>query len=369
MLAFALSPKSHSIGKQVERRLGAVPGVRDDRDRILQVGLAALAGNRLERHRRDHAGAALDRVEVVALQRSPRHRARLHRGIDHAGHARIDGVLRAAVDLVRDVEALRRLAEQPPLGRIDLDLRLLVELHLGRGFGELAIGAGAVARREHAELRFDLGAVDAPRLGGGLLEALARGGAGAHQVRMLQAHELRAVRAHHLVFFVVAQVPVGVGELGLDLRPVDVELLGDQHRDGGDAALAHLGMRDAQRDGAVLVDHDPGVDLGAAGGRRRLRPRTDARGQRNGHVEAEHQAAADGDRGPDEGTARENLLGHVSLPYACASLGGATDRLDDPLIGAATAEIVGHGGLDLGSVGFLRLASKAAADMIWPLWQ
>ena len=159
--------------------------------------------------------------------------------------------------------ALLRLAEQPPLGRIGLDLRLLVELHPGRGFGELAIGAGAIARREHAKLRFDLGAVDAPRLRGGLLEALARGCAGAHQVRMLQAHELRAVRAHHLVFFVVAQVPVGVGELGLDLRPVDVEFLGDQHRNGCDAALAHLGMRDAQRDGAVLVDHDPGVDLGA----------------------------------------------------------------------------------------------------------
>ena len=305
--------------KQIERRLGAVPGVRDDRDGILQVGLAALAGNRLELHGRDHAGTALDRIEVVALQRPPRHRARLHGGIDHAGHARIDGVLRAAVDLVRDVEALPRLAEQPPLGRIGLDLRLLVERHPGRGLGELAVGAAAAARRQHAELRFDLGTVDAPGLRGGLLEALARRGAGAHEVRMLQAHELRAVRAHHLVFLVVAQVPVGVGELGLDLRPVDVELLGDQHRDRGDAALAHLGVRDADGDGAVLVDHEPGVDLGAARGRGRLRPRTDARGQGIGHVEAEHQPAAGGDRGLEEGTAGKNRFGHVGLPMPVRS--------------------------------------------------
>ena len=113
-------------------------------------------------------------------------------------------------------------------------------------------------------------------------------------MRMLQAHELRAVRAHHLVFLVVAKVPVGVRELGLDLRPVDVELLGDQHRDRGDAALALLGVRDPQGDGAVLVDHDPRIDFGADGGRRRLRPRADARGQCNGHVEAEHQPAAAG---------------------------------------------------------------------------
>ena len=266
-----------------------------------------------------HARTVLDDVEIVALQRSPRHRARLDRGIDHAGQTGIDRVLRAAVDLVGDVQPLPRLAEQPPLGRVGLDLRLLVELDLGRGLGELAIGRRAVARREHAKLGLDLGAVDAPRLRRRLLEALARGRAGAHEMRMLQAHELRAVRAHHLVFFVVAQVAVGVGELGLDLRPVDVELLGDQHRDRGDAALALLGVRDAQGDGAVLVDHDPRIDFDADGGRRRLRPRTDARGQGNGHVEAEHQSAAGGNRGPDEGTAGKNLFGHVGLPYACAS--------------------------------------------------
>ena len=177
-------------GKQLERRLGAVPAIRDDRDGILQVRLVALAGNRLERHHRDDAGATLDGVEIVALQRSPRHRARLDRGIDHAGDPGIDRVLRAAVDLVGNVEALLRLAQQPPRRRIFLDLRFLVELDLGRGLGELAIGGGAVARREHPELRLDLGAVHSPCLRRRLLEPFARGRAGAHEMRMLQAHEL-----------------------------------------------------------------------------------------------------------------------------------------------------------------------------------
>src|SRR5262249_33026587 len=175
---------------QLKRGLGAVPGVGNDRDGVLQIRLATLAGNGLDGYRRDYAGTAFDGVEVIALQCSPRHRARFHSGVDHAGHARIDGVLRAAIDLVRNVEALPRLAEQPPLRRIFLDLRLLVELDLGGGFGELAIGAGAVACRQYAKFGFDLGTIDAPRLRGGLLEPLARGCTGAHEVRMLQTHEL-----------------------------------------------------------------------------------------------------------------------------------------------------------------------------------
>jgi hypothetical protein len=85
-------------------------------------------------------------------------------------------------------------------------------------------------------------------------------------------------------------------------------------------------------------------------------------------MEAKHQPAADGDGGLDERTARKNLFCHVSL-LCLRDFGGATDRLNDPLISPATAKIVGHRGLDLGSARILRLAIKAAADMIWLLWQ
>ena len=61
-------------------------------------------------------------------------------------------------------------------------------------------------------------------------------------------------------------MPVGVGEHGLDLRPLDVQLLGDQHRNRGRAALPHFRVRHADRDRSVLVDREPGVDLGAARG-------------------------------------------------------------------------------------------------------
>ena len=51
------------------------------------------------------------------------------------------------------------------------------------------------------------------------------------------------------------------------------------------------------------------------------------------------------------------------------SLGGAVDRGPDALIGAAAADVPGHGGVDVG-VGRVGIAGEqAAADMICPDWQ
>jgi hypothetical protein len=118
-------------------------------------------------------------------------------------------------------------------------------------------------------------------------------------VRVLQTDEHRAVRAHHLVLVVVAQVPVRVGEHRLNLRPVHVQLLGDHHRDRGQRPLTHLGMRHADRDDAVLVDREPRVDLDAVG-RRRPRLRLDVGCESTWNVKAQQQTAARGERCADE---------------------------------------------------------------------
>src|SRR5262245_28246321 len=56
---------------------------------------------------------------------------------------------------------------------------------------------------------------------------------------------------------------------------------------------------------------------------------------------------------------RRERTGLVMSASLCLSdLGGATDRLDDPLIGSAPAEIVGHRSLDLGLGGILALGEQ-----------
>ena len=64
---------------------------------------------------------------------------------------------------------------------------------------------------------------------------------------------------------------VGIGRrrrrmLDLDLAPVGVQLLGNQHGQRGPDALAHLGMGQQHGDGVVLADPQEGV------GRERARP-------------------------------------------------------------------------------------------------
>ena len=84
---------------------------------------------------------------------------------------------------------------------------------------------------------------------------------------------------------------------GGDLRPVAFELFGDELGEAGERALAHFRARDADDDGVVGPDHDPGVDLGRAVG-----------GAHHGwaaerNVEAERKAGAGSGGADDEGAA------------------------------------------------------------------
>ena len=48
---------------------------------------------------------------------------------------------------------------------------------------------------------------------------------------------------------------------GRDLRPVALQLFGDELGEAGQRALAHFGAGDADDDGVVGPDHDPDADL------------------------------------------------------------------------------------------------------------
>src|SRR5262249_62026193 len=106
-----------------------------------------------------------------------------------------------------------------------------------------------------------------------------------------------------------------------DLRPVAVELLGDELGEPSHGALAHLGAGDANGHALVRADHYPGIDLG----RGVLRAR-DAR-PAEGKLEAERKAAAQGGCARDEAAAIDvRYLIHGSLSVSRARGSGVDCR-------------------------------------------
>ncbi len=168
-----------------------------------------------------------------------------------------------------------------------------------------------------ADLHF--AGIDAPTLGGRLLQHLARAGADlAHRLDEV-THAARAVGVLVAVGFLVAR-RLDDAHLG----PVGVELVGDDHRQrGARRAVPHLGAMRHDGDDAVLVDGDEDVRigdhamrhlLGAGGIGHRGTDRRELRGE-NEHAGAgdalEHVAAADVG---DSDVLLIALIGHVTPP-------------------------------------------------------
>ena len=211
-------------------------------------------------------------------------------------------------------------------------------------------------------------AFDAPGAGGGFLQALSRGGAGLHDVGMLAAHDGGAGRVHGLVFVAVAQVAVGVGEHGAHAGPVDVELLGDHHRDGREGALPHLGVGHADGDVAFGVDGEPGVDLGALG-RRGPGLGLDGGGERFGNVEADEQAAAGSGGNFQEVAAGDGDGAHVGASFFAIRAAAVWMALRMRRYVPQRQRLPAMAASMSASVGLGFSARSAAADMIWPDWQ
>ena len=245
----ALVPRDR---QRVERGLGVPPAVGNDRDRIV-----------LDLHDLLDALAARDLRGVEALHLAAVDRARLDGGVEHAGQPDVDAVHGLAGDLVGGVEPLHALADDLPILRI-LELDVLRRLDLAGCGRDLAV-SGAAARglvRDHAVGGGALRGRDLPFVGGRLDQHHARGGAALADELVRRADALAAGGEEVAPYALAGDVLTRRRKLVGDLRPVAFEFLGDQLGEAGERALAHLGAGDADDDGLVGPDHDPGVDFG-----------------------------------------------------------------------------------------------------------
>ena len=109
---------------------------------------------------------------------------------------------------------------------------------------------------------------------------LARGGTGGAQ-QVLRITDAAAAAGREVApDAVTPEILVRGGEFDRHLAPVAFQLLGDQHRQRGEHALAHLRPRDPDDDSVVRPDHDPSVDFGRASGARDIRPERDLEAKR-----------------------------------------------------------------------------------------
>ena len=195
-------------------------------------------------------------------------RARVH----HARKLHIDAVLRLAVHLLRDIAARDRLADEAELvARLEL-----LRVHCGQRIGhlgergDLAVAQAAVVRRIDdvggpGLQRFD---IRVPLLGGVRQQHLAHLRAGDAKIVVVGLHGAAADDRHLLgiVERVAVERRIGRRPVEHHLRPVGVHLLGDDQRQRGHRALAHLGAGGEDGHRAIGRDAHPGIDVARRGG-------------------------------------------------------------------------------------------------------
>ena len=261
----------------VQRRLGVPPGIGNDGDRVVT-----------DRHDFLDALHGGDFGRVIAFQLAAKYRAGLDRGIEHAGQFDVDAIGHFSGGLVDGVEALDAFAGELPVFRV-FQLDVGRRLDLGGGFGDLAIG-GRASRRRVGDDAVGGGAFrrrHLPFIGRGLDQHDARGRATLADVFLGGADAATAAGREIAPDALAGNALSRRRVFGGDLRPVAFEFFGDQLREAGQRPLAHFRSGDADDDGVVGLDHDPGVDFGRAiGGAHHGRAA-------KGNIEAEREAGAD----------------------------------------------------------------------------
>ncbi len=200
------------------------------------------------------AGLLLDRVEVGRLQFGTEHRGLDEDGVLHAGQDHIDAEQGLCVQHKRAVDPGLGLADNGVgLGVLERD-RLQVRRRQFRGgrrqlnIAGLAAGSGvmdlAFRRRQFPDRHI-------PLCGGGGQHQGTTGGADA-------AHRLPVAGRRGRTARRLLAVASAIDRGGFDahLTPIDVELLGDQHRQRGLDALADLRIARHQRHRIVGIDRD-----------------------------------------------------------------------------------------------------------------
>src|SRR5262249_1895823 len=258
-------------------------------------------------HDFDDAGNALERAVVDAFELGANRRRAHDAAVQHAGHREVLHVGEAAGDLVGNVDARLRLAD---------DLVILRRLLLHRLFGierdrevfpadQLAVADLLAAARDHAVGDGEI--ARAELLGGFREQRLPRGRCGLAQ---LHAADLDAQAAPGRALI---RRELGVAFHQFDARYRHVELVRHDLAERGRYAGAAIDLARVGGDLAGLVDRQEGIDLGERDRfRRSLRERA---GERPCEREADDERA-----GADERVAAGNLDVHVRLPsQACAA--------------------------------------------------
>ena len=239
----------------IEGGLRAPPRVRDHHD-----GIVAHAQHF------HHAGTFEHRHIIDALDLAAKHRTGFHRRIQHAGHFQIHAVDLASGGFVYGVEACQSFADDAPVFRVfQLDVGWLAELRrCGRHF---AVGRAAFRCR----MRYDAFRYGAfgdryfPLVGCRLHQHHARRSAALADVVGRAANAATAAGGEVSPHPFAGEALPRRRILGADFRPVAFKLFRDHLREASQAALTHLGARDADDDFVVGLHHDPGVDLSSGG--------------------------------------------------------------------------------------------------------
>ena len=278
--------------------------------------------------------------------------ARVH----HAGQRQVVHVEMEARDLGRDVGPPQRLADEAEvLGRFHQ--RLGIELHVEPLIAdEVAVGdrRAAVLRAHDAVGHVEIGGRLAQLLRGLRDQRLARGGGGLAELRAA-ARDAVAARRRALV-----GRERGIALDHRDALGRDVELLGDDLAHGDAAAGADVHLADEDRQRAVGVHGQIGID---EVGRDRLAEEPvgarHALGARaHGQPERDHERAAGG----EEGAARE----HQRPP--CAAAARRTARMTRTWL-PQRQRLPASASRTCGSVGCGIRESRARAVMIMPAVQ
>ena len=203
----------------------------------------------VEPHDLAHALDGLGRRIVHALHAAAEHRRLRQRRDLHARRPSVDAVDGRSVDLRRRVEPLGRRADELEILRL-LERHVFGHRHAGGVGGKLAIFDASPGRRvkHFAALRAAGRRIDVPALGRRRHQHGSRGRAGLAQRLPRAADRVRVAGCLHAEQRVGVELFVGRRMLQPHLLQVHLQLFGDQHRDRGVGALAHLDIGHGQDD-------------------------------------------------------------------------------------------------------------------------
>ena len=218
--------------ERLERLLGLPPGIGDDRN-----------GGFLHPHHLLHAGHAGDSALVVALELAAIDRTVLDCRVEHARQLQIDGEDLAAVELVRGIQPLQRLAgDLPVLWILELDGFGIRRRELGSCASNLAVTDRTLARpvRNNAIGYGQFAGRDIPLVGGGLQQHQARRRPSTSNIVLRRPDSAAAAGTHFAPGALAREIASRRDAFGRYFIPVTLQFLGHELCEAGKCALTHL---------------------------------------------------------------------------------------------------------------------------------